>query len=621
MPKAAPYFVQGYPKEMNRYNQPSNVSEVLRYALLPIVGVALLVAHVATAQTPSDALDILVGIWGCEPNSGPLARGELTIDGRGTEWRAAISGFDVPVKHENAAVTFLLPAGEGEFRGRLSADSASIYGDWIQPAGDDFNNRYATAVKLSSQGKSVWRGAVMPLDQKVSFYASVQREPDGSLTAFISNPEMNFFRRRHFKVTREGAVVHFSSEGMRIDGVFDPQNDILSLRLVDFMPPFQFTRREDKDAIGFFPRVLPEGEKYVYRKPIAENDGWQTASLNDAGLDKHLISALIEKILGANLSDNAAYIHSLLIARHGKLVLEEYFYGFSKERTHDMRSASKTFAPVLVGIAHDHGTNLVAESPVYSFFPQYKEFANWSNRKKRVTLRDIMTMTAGNACDDNDDSSPGNEDKIQQQKQQRDWYKFTLDLPMVKDPGGEHAIYCSADLNLVGGVVANATGKWLPEFFDEYLARPLQFGTYHLNLTPTGEAYMGGGAYLRPRDELKLGQLYLKGGLWNGRRVVSKEWVADSIAHHSSFTPVLKEEGEHQYGYGWHIHYLKTGGRVFRDYGAGGNGGQVVVVIPELDLVVGLNGGSYGEFNKWYRWELEIVPQYIISAAISARTH
>src|ERR1700682_4983047 len=101
---------------------------------------------------------------------------------------------------------------------------------------------------------------------------------------------------------------------------------------------------------------------------------------------------------------------------------------------------------------------------------------------------------------------------------------------MQREPGGEHAIYCSADLNLVGGAVARATGKWLPEFFDENFARPVEFGPYHLNLMPTGEAYMGGGAYLRPRDELKLGQLYLNGGTWNGRRVVSKAWVEESIA-------------------------------------------------------------------------------------------
>jgi CubicO group peptidase (beta-lactamase class C family) len=149
--------------------------------------------------------------------------------------------------------------------------------------------------------------------------------------------------------------------------------------------------------------------------------------------------------------------------------------------------------------------------------------------------------------------------------------------------------------------------------------RPLQFGTYHLNLMPTGEAYTGGGWYLRPRDQLKLGQLYLDGGTWNGQRIVSKDWVKQSISHQTSFAPALDTEGEHQYGFGWHIHELKAGDRTFHDYAAGGNGGQVVIVIPELDMVIGFNGGSYGEFGKWYRWELELVPQYIIPAALSSQ--
>jgi CubicO group peptidase (beta-lactamase class C family) len=336
-------------------------------------------------------------------------------------------------------------------------------------------------------------------------------------------------------------------------------------------------------------------------------------------VDSRQVAALVERILGADLGDNPVNIQSLLIARHGKLVLEEYFYGFDKERTHDMRSASKTFAPVLAGIARDHGVGLSPDTPVYSLFARYKPFAYWDERKNKVTLRHIMTMTAGNACDDNDDSSPGNEDNMQNQRKQPDWYKYTLDLPMRRDPGGEHAIYCSADLNLVGGAVAAATGKWLPEFFDEHLARPLQFGPYHLNLTPTGEAYMGGGAYLRPRDQLKLGQLYLNGGMWNGHRVVSQEWVAESTAQHASFAPAMDIETQHGYGYGWHMHQLKSGDRVYRDYGAGGNGGQIIIVLPELDLVVAINGGSYGEFRKWYRWEIELLPQYIIPAAVGRR--
>src|SRR5205085_6845474 len=218
------------------------------------------------------------------------------------------------------------------------------------------------------------------------------------------------------------------------------------------------------------------------------DDGWPTASLADVGLEEKPIAALIEKILTADPANNPVNIHSLLIARRGKLVLEEYFYGYDQEQAHDMRSAAKTFAPVLAGIAHDRGIKIGPETPVYPLFSEQKPFANWNERKRRLTLKALMTMTSGFACHDNDATSPGNEDSMQTQVAQTDWYKYTLDLPMAAEPGGKHAVYCSADLNLVGGAVGHASGIWLPEFFDEHLARPLQFHGYHMNLMPTGEA-------------------------------------------------------------------------------------------------------------------------------------
>jgi CubicO group peptidase (beta-lactamase class C family) len=228
-----------------------------------------------------------------------------------------------------------------------------------------------------------------------------------------------------------------------------------------------------------------------------------------------------------------------------------------------------------------------------------------------------MDMTSGLACDDHDPSSPGGEDLMQMQTTQNDWYKFALDLPMARTPGGEQAVYCASDVNLLGGIVKNATGEWLPEFFDHYFARPLQISSYHLNLMPTGDAYLGGGLYMRPRDQLKLGQLYLSGGVWNGTRILSEAWVKDSVERHSGFPPVIPSDTDHGYTYAWHTRRLQAGGKEFRDYYAAGNGGQYVLVLPDLDMVVGITGGDYSERDKFFPWESQLVPQYIIPAAES----
>jgi CubicO group peptidase (beta-lactamase class C family) len=584
-----------------------------------IFALALSIASLgSSAQTAAG--DMLNGVWGAEVRFGMPVQGELTLDGREAVWRASIGGFQVNVEKKDGEMRFTLPGDIAEFRGALEAGSNIVRGQWIQQGGVILDPQYASPIQLHSIAPSVWRGTVVPLEQQLGLYLQIS-SADGKMTATISNPEGNFFRRRLYTVTREGAKIFLETKGNKTEGNLDEKTGVLSLQVVNWLPVFQFTRRSANEAVGFYPRTPASTGAWSYRKPVPDSDGWTVSSMEAEGLNEAPIRDLVQRILTADPASTSLKVQSLLIARHGYLVVEEYFGGFDQNRVHDMRSAGKTFAPVLAGVAKDQGAKLTPETAVYSLFTQYSSFANWDGRKQKVTLRDIMTMTAGDDCDDNNDESAGNEDRMQSDSQQRDWYKYSLDLPMLKDPGGEDAVYCSGDLNLVGGAVAAATHRWLPDFFDENLARPLQFGRYYLNLMPDGQAYMGGGAYLRPRDQLKLGQLYLDKGVWNGKRIVSESWVAESTSVHSHFAPRYSLGQQHEYGYGWHIHDLKSGTKTYRVFAAEGNGGQFVIVVPELELVVGITGGSYGEFDQWYRWELELVPQFIIPAAAGVLAH
>jgi CubicO group peptidase (beta-lactamase class C family) len=590
-------------------------SKSSRYTLALI---AALLPSAITAQTvPADPLS---GVWGAEVRFGTPVQGELTLDRRQGTWRASIGGYQVAAAAKGSEIRFKLPDDIAEFRGIQSATSDVVRGEWIQQGGVILDPQYGSPVELHRIAPFVWRGTIVPLEQRASVYLSLSTK-DGKTTATAGNPESNFFRRRIYSVTRDGTKILLQSNGQKMEGTWDEKNGVLSLQVVTWLPPFQFTQRTTDDAVGFYPRTPSQHGAWAYMEPVSDGDGWKTSSMRAEGLDEKPIAELIHRILESDPTSTSLKIQSLLIARHGHLVLEEYFYGFDENRVHDMRSAGKTFAPVLVGIAQAQGAKLMPQTSLYPLFKQYGSFANWDDRKAQITLRDVMTMTAGNACDDNNDDSPGNEDKMQSDDKEKDWYKYSLDLAMVKNPGGEDAVYCSGDLNLVGGSVAAATHRWLPEFFDEALARPLQFGRYYVNLMPDGQAYMGGGTYLRPRDQLKLGQLYLDGGVWNGKRVVSKEWVQQSTSVHSHFDAKYSLGQKHQYGYGWHIHDLKSGAKNYRVFAAEGNGGQFVIVVPELDLVVGITGGSYGEFDQWYRWELELVPQFVIPAAVFEHGH
>jgi CubicO group peptidase (beta-lactamase class C family) len=429
--------------------------------------------------------------------------------------------------------------------------------------------------------------------------------------------------RAEYRVDVQADVVSLANSNGVMRGRYNRQRDTLTLPLLDVSPPvapLQLKRCPERDAVGLWPRAAAGTASYSYRQPTAREDGWATATLAEVGIDEKRITALMQKIVSTDPADlHAMAIHSILIARHGKLVLEEYFYGTNADQPHDMRSAGKTWAPMMLGVVRDRGSRVEPTSRVLSVFHRYPPPANPDDRKSKMTVADLMTMTSGLECDDNDDASSGNEDRMQSQQVQRDWYRYTLDLPMARDPGGQHAVYCSAGLNLVGGVAQAGHEpqgglRRGPDLFEAFIARPLQFGLYHLNLMPTGEVYMGGGAYIRPRDQLKFGQVYLAGGVWNGRRVIDPEWVAASTTRHSSFKPVNDLDVDHAYGYGWHLHHFTVNGRDYREYAAEGNGGQLVMVVPDLDMVVQVSAGNYGD-RDWYRWALRILPEYLIPAA------
>jgi CubicO group peptidase (beta-lactamase class C family) len=233
-----------------------------------------------------------------------------------------------------------------------------------------------------------------------------------------------------------------------------------------------------------------------------------------------------------------------------------------------------------------------------------------------------MTHTSGLACNDYDDESPGNENTMQAQRRQPDWWKYTLDLPMAHEPGTRYA-YCSANMNLMAAALTTATGTWLPEFFHRTVARPLQFGPWHWNLQPTDEGYLGGGAWLRPRDLLKIGQVYLDGGTWRGERIVDSSWVTRSTAPHFHISPASTGMNAEQFAdsyteghdaYAWHLGGVRSGERQYAGYAATGNGGQILLVIPELELTVVFTGGNYRQGGIWSRWGDEIVGGEIVPA-------
>ncbi|MEE8371566.1 MAG: serine hydrolase [Sphingomonadales bacterium] len=566
----------------------------------------------SAAAGPAPA-DDLVGLWEAKRQFGPEITGTLALARIGRNWRAEIAGFRIQANIQDGAVSFALPGDRGSFRGRLTKDGTRVKGHWIQPRMVRVGLAEASPVTLLARGPNRWVGDIQPMKDTYTFYLVIRKRPDGSTGAFLRNPDRNLGVFTNIdRVVRDGNDLEFigtffnrQPEKVMLKGVYDPRWDTFRVYINNRGGSYDFRRVDDDPASPFYGRGK-DPKPLRYHRPTRLDDGWKTASLKEVGISFGPIREMIEKEIDPPAANvHAQYVHGLLIARHGKLVFEEYFHGYTRETAHDTRSASKSLTAVLVGAAIESGVPLSTSSPVYETIYGAEMPANLDPRKERMTLEHLLTMSSGYFCDDSDPKAPGNEETMQEQEAEPDWYKYTLALPMAMAPG-EKAIYCSVNPNLIGAVLSAASGQTLPELFQSLIAEPLQMKEYHLMLQPTGEPYMGGGIHWLPRDFAKLGQLMLNGGVWNGRRVISKAWAERSISK-------LYEIRGRQYGYLWWIQTFPYKEREVRAFMAGGNGGNVIIAVPELDLVVTFFGGNYSD-RVLFRVQDVLFPEYILAA-------
>ena len=597
--------------------------------LAPLLAAAGILAAPPTIAADDDAL---VGIWSHEANFGTPLQGELTVVRRSDSWRAAVGNASIDFKPDGNDIRFALPNDAGRFRGTLGEQA--INGFWIRPAATKdprypggSSQAFATPMTLSLTGQNTFIGVLRPLPNPFTLYLRIFRNDDGALMAAFRNPEQHSHGpAMQYRVAREGDELQFTAgtdpaaPEYRLKAKYLGGAERIRIDWPDGGGEIDLVRRTPEEAAKFFPRP-PGSAPYVYREPSVMRDGWETARARDLGLDEAAIARMVQSVIdGDPTARRPSLIHSLLVAYRGKLVVEEYFFGHERDQPHDLRSAGKTFSSVLLGSLMKLDVNIGPNSKVYPLMQDLEPFGNPDPRKSQITLAHLMTHSSGLACNDYDDASPGNENTMQTQREQPDWWKYTLDLPMAHDPGTRYA-YCSANINLMGGVLRRASKTWLPELFERHVARPLEFGPWHWNLMPNDEGYLGGGAFLRPRDLLKVGQAYLGGGIWKGRRIVNAAWVKQSTAPRMKITPettgLTSEAFGEAYSEGedalaWHLNGLSSGGRRYTAYAATGNGGQLLFVAPELHLTAVFTGGNYLQGGIWSRWPDQLIGEFIV---------
>ena len=582
--------------------------------LLNPVVVLTLALGVAANAAESDPAE-LAGLWKAKKRFGPDTRGPLVIHRSGANYTADMIGRLLPVRVNKDELAFDLPNRAGNFRGKLDP-KGRIVGHWLRFGTPLFRAESTTPlsaspVVLEKDGSDRWRGVVAPTEDTFTLHLLLQSQPGGTLRAVLQNPERDFGTQQGVdRLMLEGNAVKLigkrqGKEQEIAAGTWDAENKVITLSFPSRGGSYDFFR--DSDESDFYPRGKNPG-RYSYHAPESQDDGWPVGTLEEANIDRPAIEKFVQGILDTPMdSPDAPQNHGVIIARHGKLVLEEYFHGEHRDKLHNVRSGGKSITALIAGAAMQAGAPLKLSSPVYEVMNSGRMPADVDPQKRTMTLEHLLTMSAGYFCDDTNDQAPGNEEKIwNNQENEPDFWRYTMSVPMATAPG-ENAVYCSAIANLALGMAGRATGENPISIFDRLIGGPMKMERYEWGLDGAGNPYGGGGQNFRLRDYMKLGQLMLNGGKWGERQIVSKEFAARAIS------PLYHLRNIY-YGYFFWIEEYPYKDRTVHAVSARGAGGQTVTLVPELDLLVATFAGSYASRKGMFAASTDPIPTKILPA-------
>jgi CubicO group peptidase (beta-lactamase class C family) len=350
-----------------------------------------------------------------------------------------------------------------------------------------------------------------------------------------------------------------------------------------------------------------------YTQPSATADGWLVARASSVQLSEQRLAVMDSAVRAGAFGR----LSSVVIARRGQLVFEAYYSG-TPEQARNTRSVTKTVTGMLIGLAIDRGHLAGVDTPVFPALGS-PTVANPDPRKARTTVADLLTMTSLLECDDWNQYSRGNEERMYLIE---DWAQFALDLPVKGFPPwatppestsyGRSFSYCTAGVFLLGRVLEAVTGSTVEAFAQQHLFSPLGITVADWQRSPLGHAQTGGGLGLRSRDLLKLGQIYADSGRWAGRQVISPGWVAASTRPHARIDDL------NEFGYLWWLTSAEVNGTPVALHYMTGSGGNKVFVAPALGLVAVITSENFGRADA-HRLSEQLMAEHILGAADSTR--
>lgn len=268
-------------------------------------------------------------------------------------------------------------------------------------------------------------------------------------------------------------------------------------------------------------------------------------------------------------------VKACIVKIDDKLAIEYYQNEKARTKLHKINSCTKSFTGILLGICLDKGYINSLEETIDQYFPKYFDKETCIGKEK-ITIRNILTMSSGI-----DWPEFGEWNFFSPMNYSKDITQFVLSRPMLQAPG-QSMNYSSGDTHLLGEIIANATNMPLEEFAKESLFKPLNISEYNW-IDRDGHALAADGLRLKISDLIKLAELLQGEGSWKGKRIVSKEWMEETLK-----TRYLTYEFIGNYGYHLWNRDVEVQGQTRKVYFALGYRGQFAIYIPDLNLTAAI---------------------------------
>lgn len=364
-------------------------------------------------------------------------------------------------------------------------------------------------------------------------------------------------------------------------------------------------------VLSIFLTVFSQNEKQSYfEKSSAEAEGLDQAVLDNINQEiKDGVYGLIDHFLvirNGKIVFNQSYEQDYeAIAANYDTTNYQYNYDhpdwhpfYKNTKLHSMQSVTKSVTSAIMGIAMDKGLLPdVKTKAMKQFFPE--NFERLDSRKQAMTIQDVLTMRTGLAWDESNYLGNANNDCILMEKSE-DWIKYVVDKEMSEAPG-KRFNYNSGASVLLGKMIRNGTGKRIDHFAEEFLFGPLGITDYYWKVTAKGEIDTEGGLYLTSIDLAKIGFLFMNQGLWDGKVIISKEWIQESTKPHIAH---VNPNNKNSQGYGYQWWLPKHDGEKAEIIAGNGYGGQFLFVVPAKNLIVVLNGWNQHKRPKKFSFNI-----------------